>query len=77
MLRALLGGCVCMQACYHYLISFFFFHTCREVRQDMLLGTPDAPCSGFMREMQVHIENYAHNVNFPGECMNTMFTHAV
>ena len=27
---------------------------CSEVVQDMVLGTPDAPCSGFMREMQVH-----------------------
>ena len=26
-----------------------------EVVQDMMLGTPDAPCSGFMREMQVHV----------------------
>jgi hypothetical protein len=30
-------------------------HACCELVRDMVLGTPDAPCSGLMREMQVWI----------------------
>ena len=37
-------------------ISFILLSFTSEVVQDMVLGTPDAPCSGFMREMQVSIQ---------------------
>jgi hypothetical protein len=41
-----------------YVDVYVYMHVvqCSEVVQDMVLGTPDAPCSGFMREMQVFVE---------------------
>ncbi len=42
---------------------------CSEVRQELMTGTPDAPCSGFMREMQVWgVCGGGHGGVFMGGC---------
>lgn len=47
----------------------FTLSMCSEVRQELMTGTPDAPCSGFMREMQVWgVCGGGHGGVFMGGC---------
>ena len=54
--------CVCVCVCVCTILYHTSTHLCRspsymysDIKRDMVLGTQDSPCSGFMREMLVRV----------------------